>query len=227
MNPKLEEIALQGTWLRREDRSMGQEMKDDLVGERTRYAFYCPYCDREFVTQKEYRVTDNYITDSIKTGIFWRISEFFWDTLGAIPIIGYYLRRRADDRLERFEDKLEDRKDSKTLIKAFQDVQGNFIRCKRCGKYTCTECMVDGICGFCRDTAKSAGGQATGASRAGGELAAEYDKQIEELEKMHADLIARTPSQKEMLEQQLEEQKKQLRAAQKQALEGGDDDSDW
>ncbi len=222
MNPRLEEIALQGTWLRKEDRSMGQEMKDDLVGERTRYVFYCPYCDKEFVTQKEYRVTDNYLTESIKTGISWRISEFFWDTLGAVPVIGYYLRRRADDRLDRLEEKMEDRRDNKTLLKAFGEVQDSFIRCKKCGKHTCTDCMVDGICGFCRDRADTAISTSAGASQAGSELAAEFDNQIKELEKMYADLIAQSPGQKEMLEKQLEEQKNQIRAAQKQAMEGSD-----
>ncbi len=231
MDSQLEKIVLQGTWSRVEDPSIGKEMKDDAVGERTQYVFTCPYCDREYKTEKTYRVTDNYVTDSIKINIFFRISEFFWDTLGEIPVVGDYLRRRADDKLDAIEDGIENRKDRKTLLKAFEEIRHNFAKCTQCGRYTCKECMVDGICGFCRDGAVTRDGASVGKSQASSELSAEYQKQIDDLEKMYAEMIKQNPAQKEMFEKQLEDQKRQILAARKTASEvmsrNDDEDEDW
>lgn len=151
MDAELEKIALSGSWADRGSDTLGDEIKEDTVGDRRKYVFYCPYCDNEFVTDKRYRVTGNVVSESVKTGCFWKIQELIWETFYRIPVIGHYLGERAERKLEEKEDRMEDRKDHKTLLKAFEEVKDNFVQCSKCGRYTCESCMQENVCGFCRD----------------------------------------------------------------------------
>ncbi len=165
MDEKLEQIALEGSWVDRDDPSVSRELREDLAGDRRRYVFTCPYCDREMMTEKTYRFTDNVAVDSVKSGFFWKVQDVIWETLYRIPLFGHALGRRAENKVDAREDAIEDRKERRTLLKAFEEVRDDFVRCDSCGRYTCSSCIEDGVCGFCRDEAaveearRMAGGQ--------------------------------------------------------------------
>lgn len=217
MDVGLEKIALSGTWLDPE-RAMSGDMKDDITGKRRKYVFACPYCDKEYVTDNTYHVTDNYVSEHVKSEFFFKISEFFWHVVDAIPFLGSYFRERADRKLDSMEDGHMDKQERASLLKAFREVEHNFAPCQKCGRYTCTECMQDGVCGFCLNS-KEAQGEA-----ARQEMSSEVNQQIQELDKMYDDMIRNNPGQRATLEKQKEEQKKALLAAQNNMAIASDDD---
>ncbi|MBN1434615.1 hypothetical protein JW921_07635 [Candidatus Fermentibacterales bacterium] len=151
MDKALRKIALGGRWADRSGRSISDDLKDDTIGDRRPYIFFCPYCDREFRTRRKYRVTGNMASEAVRSGIFWGFRDLIWSTLHRIPIIGQYLGDAAERSVVEQEERMEERRDDRTLLQAFREVEESFVRCGRCGGYTCESCMENGVCGFCRD----------------------------------------------------------------------------
>jgi len=164
MDSRLEQIALEGSWVDKDDPSISRELREDMTGDRRRYVFTCPYCDREMMTDRTYRFTDNIATDTVKSGFFWKVQDLIWQTLYRIPLVGHALGRRVEEKVDAREDAMEDRRERKTLLRAFEEVSDEFEECERCGRYTCSSCIEDGVCGFCRDKAamEEARGMAAG-----------------------------------------------------------------
>lgn len=212
MDKSLEAIVYNGFALTKDDQSISQEITDDIKGISAVYSFGCPLCNKTFQTSKKYRVTDNYVTDRIKSGIFFKISEFIWDTIGNIPLIGYYLRKRADAKVDKLEENIENKKDRKVLEKAFEEVKLNFVKCSSCENYSCSACNDGNICSECSDNSSVDDDEAVS------ELTAAFDQQIKDAESMYQQLIDQNPENKDMYMQQFEEQKKQIITAKEQAL---------
>jgi len=209
MDAELMKIVDMGSKIFRDEDDMKGQMKDWYVGEKARFEFCCPCCQNCYQTEKEYKVGLDYIRDSAKIEIFYKLRSWAGSLFQGIPIVGRFIYNKAWRKLEDREDAVDIKKEEKAKLKAFEEVQDKFMKCTKCGRYSCIACYTDGLCGFCAGTAGI-----------GSELAREFDKQIADAEKMFAKLIEEHPENKEIYMKQLEEQKKQIEEAKQEAERG-------
>jgi hypothetical protein len=190
MCDRINEIIATGHPLALKD-NLATDIKTWYMGGKSRWQFSCTSCGKTIVTSSEYNVIDPEIVRATKAKIernaLWFISSLFHE----IPILGKFLNMRFQDIMRKKLDNIDEGKYRKTQCKAFEEIKSQFSVCSVCGQYSCSSCHSNGTCGNCASSKTTAdkGKQ-------------EMLSQLQYIDKMYNDLIAKNPEQREMLEQQ-------------------------
>ncbi len=134
-------------------------------GGRVRYTFTCLSCGKSVSTENQYDSgEEGMIKETMKDQAAYQMSRLFY----RIPIVGYFLDRLVYRKISEQRSSGREQRALQGKEEAFREVQGQFNRCSECGRYACSACYSNGLCGICRQQ-HEARRMAEGAGQTGGE----------------------------------------------------------
>lgn len=155
MDQKLEEIIRKGKVIsesttEEENKSLGNEIKERIVGDQAYFEFHCPKCDTGYQTKNKYKTEGNYFGTMGRYKAESAITGFIRDVIGidmltSIPVIGPILQRRYvntyDDKEQAASDKIEGGLLYKYQKAAFEEVKNKFTKARNEDSYRCEACI--------------------------------------------------------------------------------------
>ncbi len=148
-------------------------------GSNARYVFNCPSCGAQVVTQNEYStgvpgVMGSIVSGGAQTGIS---SLIRW-----IPVVGPIMSRILGgvigSQIGNRQAQGVQRGMEESRRRAFEEIQGRFSQCTRCGASACPSCYTGGLCRTCEQTERAQQQYATPQQKgdAGGNWAGNNEK---------------------------------------------------
>ncbi|MDH5475612.1 MAG: hypothetical protein OEX22_07990 [Cyclobacteriaceae bacterium] len=154
MDKGLKEIINKSTYLsetvRSDGESLGDKLKDRVLGDKAKFMFTCPSCKKEYTTKERYNVEGNYVAEMGRIKAESAIRRFIRKTVGIdklkyIPVIGVTLYDHFGDLYHKKEqqasDAIEDKFGFKYKKEAFSEFEGVFMKSNSSDKYCCKECV--------------------------------------------------------------------------------------
>lgn len=124
------------------------EIKDDLLGSKSRFQFTCQSCGKTTVTsEKSYANEEGRLMRNARYSASYEIGRQLRHYLYKIPYIGTVLARSVP--YPSFDNSSAE---NKGRSMAFEEVKEHFHKCNDCGQYVCSKCYRNGKCIQCSDS---------------------------------------------------------------------------